>query len=1010
MNSEIFLGGSLLWTCVWQSTIIAALGMAISLILKRRSSRAHQVILLSIISAVVVPAASHFVKHYGLGIFATKPIAIQTLAEDRFPSSHYIAPEVVQAENTKQESTVSRETTAPFQNRPRHTKFPWRSAAFYGWIAASLFLAGRLLVTFILGARLLGQAAPLDCERIEQAVRQVKMTLGINKDVKVYSSQRVCSPVIWCWGRKPVLLVPDGAGPSDMNWMGVLCHELAHYKRRDHISGLLAELAVCILPWQLLLWLAKSRLRNLSELACDDWVIASGQSNTDYAESLLDLTPGGQMAFVPAVVSTKKGLAGRVRRILKEQCTSPQSGLRWNITVVILAACVAVGVAFAQTRPAESAESEASSTTKPAEEIPTESNDVILKLIDPDGQPIQAAKGSMRVTVHDPSVLGSQLRWYLAEISDENGRIVLNINDKFRPQMNREVFYVLHEDRRLGAMVELERRDAGKTFEVPMAPVCQVHGILDSPALKAISMSLSTAFVKIGWNGRYPLERMFLTKEDGKQFTFLLPPGRYELTYYGGGSGGEDGGLPHLRVTTKHEATPFEVSPDQRDLDLGVIEMHPTKLATMIGRPAPELGPITAWKNGSPVTLADLKGQVVYLYFDWDTPNTSRDLPRLVKLHEALADKGLTIIAIYNCASLEELDRNWDTVYQRFGGVTEVPFRMAIDGGKSTFYEKSGRERPGATYGKYDITASPTSVLIDAEGKVAGQPNLHYAKEIISAMLGASPVEPETDSWRAVFESVYRLEDDQILKRIAPPFIPERMDFYKTESAHQAEAIPRGPDRMIFHWDGKLRRWGMGFGRISALSNVLNHVLLMNHSEYTGSKELLNLKLPGDWIIRNEMPQDIKLAALEDLIEAELGRNIRFEKRPTEREVIIASGRFKFHPPVGTYESTSVHMYADEVDPDERSGGGTDRSLAEFLETLGDRVNIPVIDRTEPIEEISIPFRHHRSSAIFREPDEQERARKLRLMLDHLTEQTELQFEMTTQPVEVWFVTEETKN
>jgi len=1009
MKSELLFGSPLLWTCVWQSTIFAVLGLVGSFILKHRSSRAHQVLLLSMIGAVVVPAATILVKHYEWGVFVAEPIVIQSSTED-FPASRYEAPEIISTGSTEHQPVPTGKTPAPASTGSRDDEFPWRLVMLYGWIAASLIFAGRLIVTFIWGARLLGRAVPLDCEKIEQTVRRVKVTLGINKDVKVYGNRRVRSPVIWCWGRSPVLLVPNRAGQSDMDWTGVLCHELAHYKRRDHLFGLLAELIVCILPWQLLLWLAKARLIDLSEQACDDWVIASGQSGTDYAESLLDLAPGGQMAFVPAVVSTKKGLAGRVGRILKEQYASPHSGLRWSITAVILAACVAIGVALAQTRPAESAESETRSTAELAIETPIESNNIILKLIDPDGQPVQAAKVSMRVRVQDRSVLGTQLRWNRAEMSDENGSVFFNINDQFRPQMDYEVFYVLHEARRLGAMVELERRDAGKTFEVSLAPVCQVRGILDSPALDAIGMPLSTAIVDIGWNGRYPLEQMFLRKEGEKQFTFLLPPGRYELNYYGGGSNKKDEEPPRLSASTKHETTTFEVPPDQRDLDLGVIEMHPTKLATMIGKPAPELGPIKAWKNGSAVTLAELKGQVVYLYFDWDTPNTRRDLPRLVKLHEALADKGLTIIAIYNCASLEELDRNWDAVHQRFGGVTEVPFRMAIDGGESTFYERSGRERPGATYGKYDITASPTSVLIDVEGNIAGQPNLHYAKELISTMLDVSLEEPEPEAWRVVFETVYRLEDDQILKRIAPPFIPERMTYYKTDNTRQAEAIPRGPDRMIFHWEGKLRRWGMGFGKVLALSRVLNHVLQLKSFEYNGPKELLDLELPGDWIIRNEMPQDAKLAALEDLIEAELGRNIRFEKRPIKREVIIASGRFKFHPPVGTYESTSVHMYADEVDPDERSGGGTDDSLAEFLETLGNRVNIPVIDRTEPIEEISIPFRHHRSSATFREPDEQERARKLRLMLDHLTEQTELQFEVTTQPVEVWVVTETTEN
>ena len=40
--------------------------------------------------------------------------------------------------------------------------------------------------------------------------------------------------------------------------------------------------------------------------------------------------------------------------------------------------------------------------------------------------------------------------------------------------------------------------------------------------------------------------------------------------------------------------------------------------------------------------------------------------------------------------------------------------------------------------------------------------------------------------------------------------------------------------------------------------------------------------------------------------------------------------------------------------------------------------------------------------------DEQERAKMLRVPLDHLTEQTDLQFEVRRQPAEVWFVTEKT--
>ncbi|MBN2589165.1 MAG: hypothetical protein JXA96_04845 [Sedimentisphaerales bacterium] len=369
MISGISSGNSLLLTVIWQSTLFLIIGIAISIILRNHSARAHRILLLSIIASVFVPAMTILVKHFDLGIFEAKTETIAVVEEVieqepvyetsykpllMAPTDMSVQPQFSYVETPllvePEEEIVEARTS--FNTFVREN---WRLILICSWIAISLLLTFRLLVTFLLSIRLLNKAEPLDNERISKALQHAKEKLGIRKDVRLYGSKSIKSPVIWCWRVKPVLLVPKAAGRfhERIDWTGVLCHELAHWKRRDHISGLIAEIAACILPWQIILWLAKSRLINLSEHACDDWVIATGKTGTDYAESLLDMTPGGQMAFVPAVVRDKNGLAKRIHRILKDSCGNPRTGFLWAVMACFIACSIGITVAFAQTRPAK---------------------------------------------------------------------------------------------------------------------------------------------------------------------------------------------------------------------------------------------------------------------------------------------------------------------------------------------------------------------------------------------------------------------------------------------------------------------------------------------------------------------------------------------------------------------------------------------------------------------------------------------------------------------------------
>jgi ankyrin repeat protein len=347
MMHELFLDDLSLWSCIWQSTLFALIGLVGSFFLRHRPARASQVLLLAMIAVVLVPAMSVAVKHFELGLFATESSTFRPESILEMPTVSQVSSADVSSKKVDIEPIESTlvETTSNDIN------IPWRVIMLRGWMIATLLLLGRLFVSIVNGVLLLQRTQSESVRQVEQAADSARARLGIARKLQVRISRDICSPVIWCWSPTPILVVSSDLDDA-VDWVGVISHELAHWRRLDHVSGLIAELAVCILPWNPLVWLAKKLMVRFSEQACDDWVVAGGEPCEDYAQSLLNFKPQRQGAFVPAVVHSRKGVAYRVRRILKDNCCNPRAGVKWALVVSVVVTCLSVGIAFAQTRPA----------------------------------------------------------------------------------------------------------------------------------------------------------------------------------------------------------------------------------------------------------------------------------------------------------------------------------------------------------------------------------------------------------------------------------------------------------------------------------------------------------------------------------------------------------------------------------------------------------------------------------------------------------------------------------
>ena len=139
----------------------------------------------------------------------------------------------------------------PMAGEPRaESPIGWLTMAFVGWLILSGLAAARLLASLPMGLRAVRRARSVADETLAAAAAAAAARLGLSATPVLRTSPRVRCPAIWCWGRRPIILLPESTAPaSTVDWVGVFCHELAHWVRRDQWSGLLAEvLIVCLCP------------------------------------------------------------------------------------------------------------------------------------------------------------------------------------------------------------------------------------------------------------------------------------------------------------------------------------------------------------------------------------------------------------------------------------------------------------------------------------------------------------------------------------------------------------------------------------------------------------------------------------------------------------------------------------------------------------------------------------------------------------------------------------------
>ena len=259
----------------------------------------------------------------------------------------------------------------------------------------------------------------------------------------------------------------------------------------------------------------------------------------------------------------------------------------------------------------------------------------------------------------------------------------------------------------------------------------------------------------------------------------------------------------------------------------------------------------------------------------------------------------------------------------------------------------------------------------------------------------------------------YYLEEKQVLRHIPPSLIGPRIKLDQANrEISQLEYLSsqnKITDRyLLFYWDGKIIEGSRPvFSKGVTLNTAFERIIGLSRFQYDIPEDLVNIEIPGDWILRKQTTKEDILRALNKIVQDYTKRSIRFEKRQIERDVIVVRGKFHFEPLSGTYDDSCLHVFSDKLDPDESGGGGT-RSLDGFLNQrlAVTQLNQQVVNLAETPDEELIRYRTHYSGYLGKLPDGPERSAKLDMLLENLTRQTSLTFTKERRIVDVWYVVE----
>ena len=290
------------------SLLLAAAALVAVAMRKQSAAKRHLVWITGLLALLAAPLVSLLLPSWDIlppprpaESVESTPIVLETIKfSPSIPISNAIPAEI-----------------APEKSSP----FPSSLILIGVWIGGVFILLSRALIGQLKLDRIARRSPAVTSGELAAMLVEVHRKLDIGKRVRLVLDDDRSIPMTWGFWR-PVLLLPaDAPAWEPARQHAVLCHELAHIKRRDAGSQWIAQIA-CALNWfNPLVWIAARRIDIERERACDDLVLAQGWRASDYAGHLLQIVTGiheCRPAFGAIAMAKKTNIEGRIVAILGE--------------------------------------------------------------------------------------------------------------------------------------------------------------------------------------------------------------------------------------------------------------------------------------------------------------------------------------------------------------------------------------------------------------------------------------------------------------------------------------------------------------------------------------------------------------------------------------------------------------------------------------------------------------------------------------------------------------------